>query len=299
MAEDDKEAARQEKKWRERLKMLSEEWERSEAGYGYLSSLTAADLRLLLESHLPTRALIRAIAVGGEAQTEEASPRSAEAPTPTFAAEDEAAHAEARRLQEEVQELRVQNAELKKHDQEARRQLSELESQLRDAQRDALRAKNEKQALARELDDLRRQPPLGEAGTALAALCDRPQLQQHMGLQGLRMDVDSLVRMVAILAQKDNIEQLLKALGEEAQKRATPLADDERALLGAALTWLNYNWPTMPYRLVWPALNDPFDFDAHVRAKSTPTGETIAAVLTPGLQDGRQNWVRKPLVMTR
>ena len=252
---------------RKRLEKLESEWEKRELSYWGIS-FSCSDLRLLLEHSRPVQALIRQIACGQMGAGE---------PAPGQAQGDDALQAELDAMRKQLQDLREEREQLQRALEQARQQAA---------------------ACQMELDRLRQHPPLGEAGEVLAFLCQRSDLQAFLGLEGLAMDVEGLVRMVAVLAQKDNVRRLLERLGEAAVRRRAPMTAQERALLAAAVNWLNYNWRTRPYRLVDPQPYAPFDFNTQNRANYTPTGETIVQVLAPGLQNGQLQWELKPIVET-
>ena len=252
---------------RKRLEKLESEWEKRELSYWGIS-FSSSDLRLLLEHSRPVRALIRQIACGQMGAGE---------PVPGQAQGDDALQAELDAVRKQLQDLREEREQLQRALEQARQQAA---------------------ACQMELDRLRQHPPLGEASEALAFLCQRSDLQAFLGLEGLARDVEGLVRMVAVLAQKDNVRRLLERLGEAAVSRRAPMTAQERALLAAAVNWLNYNWRARPYRLVDPQPHAPFDFNTQNRANYTPTGETIVRVLAPGLQNGQLQWELKPIVET-
>lgn len=294
-----------------RLAKLAEEWDKQDIGYGWLTSVSVADLRLLFEHFAPLRQIIRDIALDQGPAAQEAAPQSLEAEE-SLEARLAAARAEAQTLRAEAARLaRAVEDAIRERD-EARRQLVERDAErarlAKEAQaaqdetqrlHDKLRAAaRENEALARELETVRCRPPLGKAGEVLAFLCRQEDLLKRLGLEGLSGDAESLVRMVAVLAQKDNVLRLLEALGEAAQTRRAPLAENERELLEAAVGWLNHNWKTKPYRIVWPEAGAPFNYDAHKRASYTPSGERLAKALAPGLQNSQGGWECKPIVVT-
>lgn len=305
-------------KQRKRLETLEQQWEKEDYS-AWSSSLSVADLRLLLEHFSPARALIQAIAQGQAAEEEEAAPPPMPMAEANLDAALAAARAEAEMLRREVARLDQAVADALAERDAARHALAErekelarltaeakaaqdkiarMEAELRKRQSDLQEAQKEREALVRQIDDLRRQPPLGQAGDVLAFLCDRDDLQKRLGLEGLSRDAEGVVRMVAVLAQKENVVRLLEALGEAAQKRKAPVSPEERVLLEAAVAWLNHNWKSKPYRLILPQVGEKYDYAAHRRASVTPTGETIASVLAPGLQNGAGSWECKPIVMT-
>lgn len=303
-------------KQRKRLETLGQQWEKEDY-YAWSSSLSVADLRLLLEHFSPARALIQAIAQSKATEEEAAPPPMPKAETNLDAARA-AARAEAEMLRGEVARLPQAVADALAERDAARHALAErekelarltaeakaaqdkiahMEAELRKRQSHLQEAQNEREALVRQIDDLRRQPPPGQAGDVLAFLCDRDDLQKRLSLEGLSRDAEGIVRMVAVLAQKENVVRLLESLGEAAQKRKALVSPEERALLEATVVWLNHNWESKPYRLVLPQVGEKYAYEAHRRASVTPTGETIFSVLAPGLRNGAGSWECKPIVM--
>ena len=113
-------------------------------------------------------------------------------------------------------------------------------------------------------------------------------LAQKMELDNLPDDdTQALVQVVAVLAQRNNLERLWNALKERCDTDHRPASTAERALLQTALGWYNHNWRTQPYRLTEPALSSGYDYQQHQRSRHTPSGETITALHLPGLADGK------------
>lgn len=194
-------------KQRKRLETLGQQWEKED--YNTLSSsLSVADLRLLLEHFSPARALIQAIAQSQAAEEEAAPPPMPKAEANLDAALA-AARAEAEMLRGEVARLPQAVADALAERDAARHALAErekelarltaeakaaqdkiahMEAELRKRQSDLQEAQKEREALVRQIDDLRRQPPPGQAGDVLAFLCDRDDLQKCLSFEGLSRD---------------------------------------------------------------------------------------------------------------
>ena len=124
------------------------------------------------------------------------------------------------------------------------------------------------------------------------------ELTRNLGLDLTGNDQQALIAMVAVLAQKDNLERLWDGLRErcDAEKRAA--STQEQALLTAALSWYNHNWKSRPFQLLQPAIDTGFDFEQQQKTKHQTDGETIKQVWLPGLADGAGKPLRKSLVLT-
>lgn len=305
-------------KQRERLEELKEHWQNED--FGASSSLTVADLALLLRHHPALHELIRQIVRKEDPTERQAAPRPTPQsktnldPTPNKApreaeiiAEDQSplpqelhqAQAEIANLRRELEKRDEELEQRKAEIQTAQQELKRKDDQLSKCVEAGEKTKRERDDLARQIENLRERPPLGKAGKTLAFLCGQDELLKRLSLQGLTDNVEGLVRTVAVLAQKDNVVRLLEALGEVAQSRAAPVSPEERDLIETSVAWLNHNWERKPYRLVDPLVGEKYDFTAHRRARTTPTGETIVAVLAPGLQNAAGHWEVKPIVSTK
>lgn len=295
---------------RKRLELLEKAWG-EEVGKLVAMSLSPADLRLLFEHFEPLQALVRRLATDAplaEALDANEKPRSAgkkparaqcdDLETRVRQLEDELGHAYqmARQAQQQLADVERQN---RIQQQRFEAELKEAREDLRKAQAVANNERLARQACEGRVAELKAQSHFGTAGQAFAALRADPEIASRLGLSGLGDDVDSLVRVVAVLAQKDNVLRLLDALSDSAQKRKEPLAAGERALINAAVRWLNHNWQTKPYELEEPKHGTAFESDRHRRARYTPTGETINRVLVPGLRSSTGALEYKPVVETR
>lgn len=312
------------KRERDRLKDLGKAWD-EEAGRWGATSLSPADLRLLFERFEPLQALVRRLAT--DAPADWAAAEDVDANDEPRGAGKKAAHAQCKALEVQVRQMNDELTLARKAARQAQQLLSEAELQNRGLQQRLDTAQREQDdlqaALAKAKDDLRKaqalakderkareacegrvaeleaQTHFGTAGQALAVLRGDAEIARRLGLAGLRDDTASLLRMVAVLAQKDNVLRLLGMLGESAQKRREPLDAGEQALLDAAIGWLNHNWVDKPYALDAPRRGSAYELDRHRRASYTATGETIAQVLVPGLRNGKGTLECKPIVETR
>jgi len=135
---------------------------------------------------------------------------------------------------------------------------------------------------------------------ALAALRSIPDVARQMELANLPPDpFDAMIRTVAVLAQRDNLERLWDALADQANRDRAAPGPQALEVLSSALDWYNQNWKSRPWLLDLPKPDTPIDFHRHQRAPATPTGETIVQVWLPSVLDGSGKIVRKALVITR
>lgn len=319
---------------RKRLEKLEQHWDKPTGSYS-LSDLTLPDLRLLLEHHAPLQELIRSIVATGitaataspqtptapehPEDTEYTEPQAQEEADAAAWAEQEQALQNAQQAlahtQSELTHTRSQYAQLQQQCHDAAQQLTQctaraqqllqdketLAQQLQTLEQQSQQLRQQLQQTQHQLHDSRQQ--LAQRRTAPAALtllrADRA-LAQKMELDELPDDdTQALIHTVAVLAQRDNLERLWNTLKDRCEADRRPASADERALLQAALGWYNHNWRTRPYRLNEAAPSSGFDFNQHQRSQHTPSGETLTALLLPGLHDGSGKALRKALVSTQ
>lgn len=265
---------------RERLHKLQEQWNKPCSDWRD-EHLRVADLHLLLEHFPPLRALIRAIAAGehmhaGEVEDDQggeagrllssATPVSVSSREAEQALRDELAHCEAQ-LQKQCQDSSNQELPCR-----------QLKGGLAEAQRSRAVAAPAELVLLRED----------------AALADA------MGLAALpEDDLQAWTQVVAVLAQRDNLERLWSVLKTRCEAEWRPASGGELRLLSSALTWLNHNWRARPYRLREVAPSTAFDFDTQQRSSQAAAGDTVAELWLPGITDGGGRLLCKALVLTR
>lgn len=154
--------------------------------------------------------------------------------------------------------------------------------------------KQELQASKSELTRIGSTPP------ELALLREDTALAQALSLSPLPSgDIEALIHIVAVLAQRDNLERLWDILKDRCETEGRPASTAELALLSTALAWYNYNWRTHPYNLIEVSPTAAYDFNTHLRNRHTTTGEIIAAQHLPGITSSSNEQIRKPLVITR
>ncbi|WP_022653882.1 hypothetical protein [Aquaspirillum serpens] len=247
------------KKDQTRLTELTDSWNDAVPAWACDKEMTAADLRLLLENFAPLQNLIRSLvaeAVDGHTQTYTA-PHLPE----THAQTGNSDLAQQREHQYAQQQWAQDRQKLQNELQQCKDKLDECQEQLQRAN-----------SVPAELAFLRRDRALAKA----LGLTDLPD-----------DDTQALIRMVAVLSSPDDVSRLWSALKDRCEADNRPIDAEERALLHAAVTWLNHNWPNLPYQLIDVAANTPFLFDNHIRFKHTPTGETVAQMYLPTFADSK------------
>lgn len=292
---------------RKRLDKLSEDWDKVGGAFNFL----AGDIRLLLEHYQPLRNLIRDIAQNRQADAplppegptetapQHAQPMQDEAAAQTAEQAKEAAEALAQ-MQTQVQTLSEQCLALKddldqcsataekllQEKKEAQQALRLLEKQLQQAQKELTASRN-------ELDRM------GSTAAEVRLLQTDATLARRLDLADLPDDAtQALVRLVAVLAQRDNLERLWTALKERCETENRPAKEEESALLAAALTWYNHNWRSKPYQLVTAPPNMAYNFECHLRSQHSSAGEKITDLRLPGIADGSGRLLCKALVST-
>ena len=288
---------------RKRLEKIQVAWEKTPEAV-MLEKLTLPDLRLLLEHYPPLQDLIRAIA--GTAQG--ASPMAAAQQTSALreqlqetVAEEQAAAAAQIEAEAEAAELRQQCQALQHDLKQCSAATQKLLQEKTSAQETLRQLEEQWQQAQKELAATRSE--LARAGSApaeLTLLREDSELARRLELDNLPNDAtQALIRVVAVLAQRDNLERLWAALKERCEAENRPAHTEERALLAAALSWYNHNWRNKPYQLLEVAPGTAYDFDRHLRSQHSTGGEKISELRLPGIADGSGRLSCKALVSTR
>ncbi len=293
---------------RKRLEKLEADWAKPPASYS-LGGLSASDLRLLLEHCEPLQDLLRRIVAGAGAPAT-AAPASSSAGFDVAATEE--LRAELARTRRELKQSNSDRQKAKALFDQIHQECQKVQGDLTTctAEGKKLKQANEGQKqeikmLETELQEVRKrlkdcQASQASAPPELALLRGDPELSNQMGLTGLPTDnTHALIRMVAVLAQRVNLERLWGVLKERCESSKRPASTDELALLESALAWHNHNWPARPYRLIEVAPGNGYDFEQHLRSRHNSRGETVAALHLPGIADGGGHIVCKALVHTR
>lgn len=297
----------------ERLNELAKQWgEQAKPAPAMFDKFTPADLRLLLERFAPLQQLIHKIATGDAPVVSYLAHTPAEEQPP-------ANNAEVTRLQQEIAELNTELETLQQQSAQDKQQLAQLdcelkqltashkqtqkqlvncEQQLQQEKDAANHYQQQASQLEQEVASLGKQLAQFQPPAQLQILRSDTELTRSLGLDLTGNDQQALIAMVAVLAQKDNLERLWDRLRErcDAEKRAA--SAQEQALLTAALSWYNHNWKSRPFQLLEPATGTGFNFEQHQKAKHQTDGETIKQVWLPGLADGAGKPLRKSLVLT-
>lgn len=263
----------------DQLEKLQKQWEKPVNDYFGHEQLRVADLRLLLEHFPPLQALIRAIAAGENATAAELEDDQADE---AGQAAQPAVYAPPREMERSLrEELPRSEAQLQKLLQDNRKQ-EQVCRQLKDELAEAQRSR----AVA--------------APAELILLREDAALADAMGLAALSEDdLLAWTQVVAVLAQRDNLERLWSVLKTRCEAERRPANEGELRLISSALTWLNHNWRARPYRLREAAPSTVFDFDTQQRSSHAAAGDMVAELWLPGIADGGGRLLCKALVLTR
>lgn len=285
------------KQSRKRLEKFQAEWDKASETF-LLERLSLPDLRLLLEYHAPLQALIRAIAgspqggvplvtdLGSHAEGAQCQAPSA---IEEHAAVSEAEHwrEQCEALQQDLKQCSAATNKLLQEKNAIQQTLDKKEKQLQQVEADLSTVRAELACAGRapaELEWLRRDT----------------ELARRLELTDLPGDAtQALIRVVAVLAQRDNLERLWSVLKERCEAENRAVDSNELALLTAALAWHNHNWRSKPYQLLEETPGTPYNFERHLRSQHACGGETISELLLPGIADGRGRLICKALVRTQ
>lgn len=288
-----------EKAERKRLEKLSDEWKKPPDSRSR-EKLSAGDLRLLLEHFSPFRQLIREIVGAPGPACEELptgrlralsnteyevgqAPNEAEL-APVLARELDQTKAKCNELTSVLEECMDATRKLKLNNEELRQGRRRLEDELKQAKREIQAARQELARVSRAEVDLLR------ADGELARFLDLADLPVD--------EIEALVQVVAVLAQRDNLQRLWGVLKERCEEQNRPAFDAELSLLQSALSWHNHNWRKRPFRLAVVPKGQTYDYERQLRSRHTATGDTVRELRLPGIADGSGKLLCKPLVGT-
>ena len=296
---------------RKRLEKLGGQWSKSDDAWFSPDKLTLPDLKLLLEHFTPLQDLIRALVATPEGtspsvlvqETAHLREQASSAQAAQSSAEDALTEVQAQLAQAHEQCHALQHA-LGQHQQDLRECAATTKNLLQEQQAQAHTIQQlEKKAQQAQKELKACQAELARTGTVPAELTLLRQddaLAQALGLAPLPSDdTQALIQIVAVLAQRDNLERLWHALKDRCEADHRPASSSESALLSAALAWHNYNWRTRPYSLIEASPSNGYDFERHQRSRHTPNGDSQAAQHLPGMADGSGTPLCKALVSTR
>jgi hypothetical protein len=283
-------------KQQRRLDKLAKSWDDEPGGFT-LDELTLPDLRLLLEHFQPLQELICALATPDDSAALAAdSPRPTPAPP---AANLKVLESKLHDLEAQLAETQASWRQSQAEAQRLKQTLSAAQAELQQNQERLRRLEAENTRLARERDQATRQ---------LAALAPHPLLTIIQRLPDLAEAFalippadanpqEALIRAVAILSQRENIERLWDHLKDRCNRDRRPAHAEELEFLTTALAWHNLNWQR-PYQLQTPPQGSSYQYDSQQRCTAASTGERIQAVWLPGIADPNGNPLRKALVAT-
>lgn len=105
-----------------------------------------------------------------------------------------------------------------------------------------------------------------------------------------------LVRLIAVVAQWDQVLQLWDRLVARCKANRRHANDTEMCILLSSLAVHNLIWHGQQAQLCSVDIGDDFDFTQHGRG--TPRGDKVKAVWLPGIVNAAGMVCRKPLIMT-
>ncbi|MCU8019716.1 hypothetical protein L5M36_22960 [Shewanella sp. SM72] len=187
-------------------------------------------------------------------------------------------------LQSELNEQQNKNLTLENALKSATAKQQQLEAQYQQAQQ---AVKVASQALSHPVQNILSQDLSLSVDLGLNASC------------GTESSSSDLISTVAVLSQLDSVKRLWDLLKERCEQQDRAASQAEAQLLATALGWHNLNWQQKPYQLFEPKMGQSFDFNQQQRAAfSQPMGETIKAVVLPGIRDHAGRLIKKALVIT-
>ncbi|NLW04743.1 MAG: hypothetical protein GX029_05885 [Pseudomonadaceae bacterium] len=318
-----------------RLEELAKQWE-LEATPTYFDKFTAGDLQLMLQHFQPLQQLIQAIAQGQAISSPVPAEQDAIALPAVNDLEvlehqvislekalalsqeenkqlQEQAEKDKEKLKQAAETIQSQTEHLealqqklssltaKHQQQEAQltKSLTTANAQLEQADKKLQEQQKKSSQLSQQLAEMQAQLHENQLPAELAFLRNEPELMQSLGLALPENDQQALIAMVAVLAQKDNLERLWDNLKDKCEKQKRPATSEENNLLNAALAWYNHNWKTRPFQLLKPATPSSYDFEKQQKTKHQTDGETVSQVWLTGIADGAGKPLRKTLVLTQ
>lgn len=291
------------KESRKRLDKLADKWAKEERP-SFTDGLIASDLRLLLEHFEPLQDLIRAIAGVPTSDSPSALAQETVASRkqiPETASGQETVHEELAQTSDELakalQTIRALEQDLAQCTSTSRCLFDDKQA-LEDA-----RANLEKQLhqLQQQLNET--QSELAKSArvpTELRLLRQDGELAQLLGLGNLPTDdTAALIKVVAVLSQRDNLQRLWSVLKDRCESISRMATNDEVSLLKAALSWHNHNWQSRPYQLINPTVGSNYDYERQLRSRDSSAGESVAELRLFGIADSSNKPLCKALVTTR
>ncbi|MBW0281478.1 hypothetical protein [Shewanella xiamenensis] len=298
-----------------RLDELSHNWAKEDISFFSGSSkLSVFDLKLLLLHFVPLKSLIQQLAHQKHSNTSDNTDAgSSFTANSTLAADASltAAHSLPTALVE-LQALEQQLSQAHGANSQLVQQLQQLQSELNEQQNKNLTLENALTSATAKLKQLEAQyQQAQQALTAASKALSHPvqnilrqdlSLSTDLGLNasgGEEPSSTDLISTVAVMSQLDSVKRLWDLLKDRCEQQNRAASQAEAQLLATALGWHNHNWQQKPYQLFEPTMGQSFDFNQQQRAAfSQPIGETIKAVVLPGIRDYAGRLLKKALVIT-
>lgn len=304
-----------------RLDELSHNWAKEDISFFSGSpKLSVFDLKLLLLHFEPLKSLIQQLAhqtysntsAITDACTFTANPLTADTSGQRLApARLTAAHSLPSALVE-LQALEQQLAQAHGANSQLEQELQQLQSELDEQQNKNLTLENALTSATAKLKQLEAQyQQAQQALTAASKALSHPvqnilrqdlSLSTDLGLNasgGAEPSSTDLISTVAVMSQLDSVKRLWDLLKDRCEQQNRAASQAEAQLLATALGWHNHNWQQKSYQLFEPTMGQSFDFNQQQRAAfSQPIGETIKAVVLPGIRDYAGRLLKKALVIT-
>lgn len=287
-----------------RLDKLSHSWAKEDKSlFSDSAKLTAFDLKLLLLHFAPLKSLVQQLA--HQQLTEKYANTDIDSTLTTAAHNVPTALVDLQAIQHQLAQERGANGQLEQ-------QLQQLQLQLNEQQRKNLTLEDALQSVTAKLQRLELQYQQNQTALTAATqaqsnpvqkiLSQDHKLTADLGLNvsgGVEPSSTDLIRTVAVMSQLDSVKRLWDLLKDRCEQQDRTTSQAESQLLATALGWHNHNWQQKPYQLFEPKTGQSFDFNQQQRAAfSPPMGETIKAVVLPGIRDHAGRLLKKALVIT-
>ncbi|MGI2065329.1 hypothetical protein [Shewanella sp. MF08487] len=298
-----------------RLDELSYSWAKEDKSFFSGSpKLSVFDLKLLLLHFVPLKSLIQQLAHQTHSNTSDNTDAgSSFTANSTLAADTSltAAHSLPTALVE-LQALEHQLAQSHGANSQLEQQLQQLQLQLNEQLRKNIMLEDAVQSVTAKLQQLEQQYLQAQLALTKANQAQN-NLVQNILRQDLSLSADlglnasggaepsstDLISTVAVMSQLDSVKRLWDLLKDRCEQQNRAASQAEAQLLATALGWHNHNWQQKPYQLFEPTTGQSFDFNQQQRAAfSQPIGETVKAVVLPGIRDHAGRLLKKALVIT-
>lgn len=302
---------------KKRLEKLQEDAKKGKFGATFGSEISTFDLHLLLSEDATTRKLIRDICKKALKKTSDEEPEGTEADETDRVEADESddetqadlhaalalakedlaqlhqsltteqaqrisAQTQSASVQKELQSLQAQHRQLQADRRELERKLKAIPPPAPIAPPDALRAQ-----LAPELALLK----------AVQADAELAQVWLHTDEVGTEDEARQLVRLLAVMGDWDELQNLWGRLAERCKQSKRPATVAELTVLQSALALHNLRYRNRAARLAEVEVGAAFHHETMERG--TPKGSIVQAVWLPGLLNAAGQLQKLTLVQTR